>query len=922
MVPMKITLTGFLSYRRAEKFDFSERPLWMLSGDNGAGKSSLFDAITYVLFKKHRCGGQNAADLINRHCDGLKVVFEFQVGPDRYRAERTLERRGGATRRIEKWDGAQWLPIPEAASDRGFEDQITAIVGMDYNAFTSSALLCQGKVDRLLDVGPADRFRLLSQIVDLSRYEALHQRAKARQAQARIKAEGEESLLSQIPTAEAAEIAAAEQAAEEAEREEKRSLDSVTELAGIAPQSAQWEALQAEAGGLEQKVAEAAALVADEKAVRADAERQADLAANLPLLRDLRDACSRRAHAEGKDGQAKSALDAVRDAEECYGAGDAGLAPVERADRLTAAFGADIASLEEAHAAHPYLKVLAQKRVSALNAAEAITAARDAIRRAPLIAATEDEACADQTRGHAAAEKALNAASVSRTRATAAHEAVQGRLDRLEAAAHHADGMTEAVCDYCGQTLTEEARRKHQGDLLAEEAVCQQQVAAALREHEQCQAALRTATEDLQAARRSWLEATRVGQARSQDLVHQEQTLTGLRREVEATAFDLPAGAFRDTAMSLFSGEAEAWPHDLDGFPTTDELSRATAQAGRLATRRKEAEAFRVLWDKVRASTEMLTERHAEADRAAARIPQAWRSWYDAAPASPDPLGVREGELYQLADTPGRLAALIEALRNRQRWQERLGEVRKSVDGLPEQARRPAAVVKAERAQAETELRDAKKALQDARRQAEDLRRYRADREAAQERRDAHRRQEGLFKTLADLLGRENLQRSLLWGAEEAITEYANETLYGFSQGALRLEPRPEGAGRGGKDEALDLLCVNTDTAGDGAPLPLTNLSGSQKFRVAVALALGIGRFASRNDARVESVIIDEGFGSLDRQNQQDMADAIRSLADDERLKRIIVVSHQEAFAEGFPDRIHVALGPNGSHQVALPVLM
>ena len=151
---------------------------------------------------------------------------------------------------------------------------------------------------------------------------------------------------------------------------------------------------------------------------------------------------------------------------------------------------------------------------------------------------------------------------------------------------------------------------------------------------------------------------------------------------------------------------------------------------------------------------------------------------------------------------------------------------------------------------------------------------------------------------------------------------HENETLHAFSCGTLRLEPRPEGEGRGGRDEALDLLCVNTDSAGDGAPLPLANPSGSQKFPVAVALALRIGRFARRNDARIESVVIDESFGSLDRQNQQDTVDASRSLADDERLKWIVIVSHQEAFAERFQDRIHVALGPSGSHQVDPPALL
>ena len=113
------------------------------------------------------------------------------------------------------------------------------------------------------------------------------------------------------------------------------------------------------------------------------------------------------------------------------------------------------------------------------------------------------------------------------------------------------------------------------------------------------------------------------------------------------------------------------------------------------------------------------------------------------------------------------------------------------------------------------------------------------------------------------------------------------------------------------------MLCVNKESAGENA-LPLTNLSGSQKFRVAVALALGIGRYAGRNDARIESVIIDEGFGSLNRQNQMEMADAVRALADNHLLKRIIVVSRQEAFADRFPDRIHVELGPSGSRQVKI----
>ncbi len=66
-----------------------------------------------------------------------------------------------------------------------------------------------------------------------------------------------------------------------------------------------------------------------------------------------------------------------------------------------------------------------------------------------------------------------------------------------------------------------------------------------------------------------------------------------------------------------------------------------------------------------------------------------------------------------------------------------------------------------------------------------------------------------------------------------------------------------------------------------------------------MAVALGIGRFATRGARPLESVIIDQGFGSLDR-------DGLRAAADEPTrlracLRRIVRVSHQEEFADRFP---------------------
>jgi DNA repair exonuclease SbcCD ATPase subunit len=69
---------------------------------------------------------------------------------------------------------------------------------------------------------------------------------------------------------------------------------------------------------------------------------------------------------------------------------------------------------------------------------------------------------------------------------------------------------------------------------------------------------------------------------------------------------------------------------------------------------------------------------------------------------------------------------------------------------------------------------------------------------------------------------------------------------------------------------------------------------------VAVGLALGIGQYASRQHRPIESVIIDEGFGCLDRNARQVMIQELQNLRG--HLQCILLVSHQEEFAEAFAD--------------------
>ncbi|MEJ7638612.1 MAG: SMC family ATPase [Singulisphaera sp.] len=118
MIPRRIALKGFLCYRDEQVIDFDGADLWVFSGRNGSGKSAVFDALTFALFGAHR-GGQRSADrLINADSPGFEVVFDFDLGDDRYRIKRVLRRTANSGERLifrheaDERGEVHWRPVP------------------------------------------------------------------------------------------------------------------------------------------------------------------------------------------------------------------------------------------------------------------------------------------------------------------------------------------------------------------------------------------------------------------------------------------------------------------------------------------------------------------------------------------------------------------------------------------------------------------------------------------------------------------------------------------------------------------------------------------------------------------------------------------------------------------------------------------
>src|SRR5438552_1247493 len=190
MIPRRVRLKGFLCYKDEQAVDFDgTATLWMLSGLNGSGKSAIFDAATFALFGHPRGGGRDNHELINKDSDSLVVEFDFLLDGHEYRAKRTLKRdtKGGArgTQQMFRWEPGKtgqgkWEALEGTAQKREFDAWVGENIGLTYDTFTSSVLLLQGRAEKLLDSKPEGRREVLASIVDLNRYERLHQKADER----------------------------------------------------------------------------------------------------------------------------------------------------------------------------------------------------------------------------------------------------------------------------------------------------------------------------------------------------------------------------------------------------------------------------------------------------------------------------------------------------------------------------------------------------------------------------------------------------------------------------------------------------------------------------------------------------------------------------------------------------------------------
>jgi DNA repair protein SbcC/Rad50 len=178
MIPLRLELTNFLAYRQPAPLDFTGIHVAVLCGENGAGKSSLLDAMTWALWGRSRA--KTDTELVHQGQTEMRVEFTFALGEQAYKVVRA-RRVGKSANSLLDFQAAQpdgqFLSIGEATIPKT-QEKINRILRLTYETFTNSAYLVQGQADAFTGKRPTERKQVLADILGLLEWDDYEERAK------------------------------------------------------------------------------------------------------------------------------------------------------------------------------------------------------------------------------------------------------------------------------------------------------------------------------------------------------------------------------------------------------------------------------------------------------------------------------------------------------------------------------------------------------------------------------------------------------------------------------------------------------------------------------------------------------------------------------------------------------------------------
>lgn len=194
MIPQRLVMSAFGSYAGREEIDFSQAGpgIFLVTGDTGAGKTTIFDAITYALYDQTSGGRRDGRMMRSQYAaedTPTFVEFSFQYKGQDYRImrspeyERASKRRGKDGERKRTLErSAVTLFLPDGTEYPGKKAEtnrkIVEIIGLDAGQFTQTVMIAQGEFLKLLSARSDERKEIFSRIFQTDLYARMQQRLR------------------------------------------------------------------------------------------------------------------------------------------------------------------------------------------------------------------------------------------------------------------------------------------------------------------------------------------------------------------------------------------------------------------------------------------------------------------------------------------------------------------------------------------------------------------------------------------------------------------------------------------------------------------------------------------------------------------------------------------------------------------------
>ena len=846
MIPLRLKLSGFLSYREPVEVDFSGFDLACISGQNGAGKSSLLDAMTWALFGQAR---KRDESVVNSQSVAAEVAFTFGYENNQYRVIRSLARGKTTVLEFQISDGGIWRPLTEH-TNRETQARIEQVLRLDYDTFINVSFFLQGRADQFAQQPPTRRKEILGNILGLEVWEVYKERTAERRKVV-------ESNLGAV---------------------DGRTTEIDAELTEEEPRKLRLAELETQLSGLvaSRKVQEAA--LASVKQMRAGLDKQRELVhkmvqtlqrsqANLTGIqtRLVGREAERQPHADllGRAGEVEAAYTGWQQARRALETWDGTASQFHEQEKRRLPFLDEIntekAKLEqEKETLEGQGGVVSQQ----LQVSAELTTGLESAKKALAEAETR---LVELSR----LEKQIQAGRERQAELRAENTSLKAEMDELKLRIEKLEAADGAACPLCGQPLSAvhrqstleqlQAEGKQKGDTWRANKTATEELAAWLTDNE------------AQILNYSRADADRLSLSNNVvQLTERLDTYQKQNKEWETNGAKRLARVNKLLDGERYAAEARKKLAKVDkelaalGYEAAahDAVRRTEVQA------RPAESAYRAL-ESARAALKPLEDEivnlNFQITTQAAEIANQQIEHQSVVKA------LAELEA-QAPDLDGAERTLFDSQERENQLNQEVGAARQKVTVL-------------------VDLRKRKK-------------KYEIERGELG-------LQIGRYKALERAFGKDGVPALLIEQALPEIEMKANEILGRLSDDSMRLhfETQTKYKDEKRKDLRETLEIQVSDGAGER---DYEMFSGGEAFRVNFAIRLALSEvLAQRKGARLQMLVIDEGFGSQDAQGRQRLIQSINAVRAD--FAKILVITHLDEMKDAFPSRIEVEKTETGS---------